>query len=543
MKRIIFAIVIIFSLNIFSNPSATILEQVVKYKINSDKTVVKHVYEKVKLNNPAAFNHFGEWFYTYNPKLEKINIIKSRTIKEDKTFVDTPENGILIQSPYETEDAPDFSYFREYMVSHIGLEPNCVVEFEYEIIDLKPHKTYLFERMGGDFPVVKKTVIIEGEYIRDFRSDVVKKDGNKYFVENQPYYNGSYYVKDFEQVPYVAFLIGDTTRKINEAFKLNESDNLKNALNILKIKNNSSKFQIVETLKDFANNKLVKIELPAEKTGYERRSLEKIISSGFATDLEKAVLVNLVLTNFNIPNDVFINCNKNKGDFLIHPNFQVNSMEFGLIYPKNISYYGLIHKSLDGKVVKVNKNKVLNISINLEETLSNGLQGNIYVEGENLDSQLNSYGCNFVKNGKIKDENIRQLIANKQVLAGKYALAIENGKIQLNWNPENLINLKHVFDSLTSTTSTEILENIQFKLNLNIVFNNKIEADFKNSKLVSNSAGFSEINWVINNNNLSYTKSLKLNKGTYSLNEYKKLRQLVAPMFNVLGEIVFLRKK
>ena len=142
--------------------SAEILNETVTYTISKDGSVQKKVSQRIQLNDAVAFGTFGEWFYTYNPSLESVEILKSETVQPDGTVVPTPENGMMDQGPSAVANAPDFSYLRERMVSHTGLEPGCVVEFVWVVSDLKPFRTVIFESMSANFPIQTKRVSFVG---------------------------------------------------------------------------------------------------------------------------------------------------------------------------------------------------------------------------------------------------------------------------------------------------------------------------------------------------------------------------------------------
>ena len=155
MKRLTALLILLFSFSLFAS-QVEILNRKIDIHVLKDGRVVKHVYEKIKINGFTGMRRAGEWFYTYNPELTEVNIIKSVTHNSEGEVISAPKNAVLDFSPYSTENAPDFSNIREKIVSHTGLEPYCIVEFEYEIKDKVPHRLIVFEDLRDRFPV--KTV-------------------------------------------------------------------------------------------------------------------------------------------------------------------------------------------------------------------------------------------------------------------------------------------------------------------------------------------------------------------------------------------------
>lgn len=543
MRKIFVFLLIFISLSVFAGNSAVILNEQVNYKISIDKLVTKHVYQKVQLNTPASFRYWGEWFYTFNPKLQKVNIIKSTTTRKDGVSVNTPENGILIQSPYETEDAPDFSNIREFMVSHIGLEPGCIVEFEYEIVDLIPHQTYIYEEMGGIFPVNNKVVTFDGDFSGEFFSKPVKRNGNSFSVNNFPVYELSHYYHSNDQIPYVSVNLENTISKFQKMFEVTDNDNLSATAKILNLSDKSSTLQIVEKIKSFVNDKLVDVHLSEIKTGYERRKIEEIVLSGFATGFEKACLSSLLLNYFKINNSVEAIVNKNSANLILNPQFVVNVKGYGLIYPEKINVFNKTEIAVTGDKIDLLLQKALSVSIELEEGVNSNFSGKLYAEGLNIDNTLQGLNCNFLKGATVKNEKNNNISQNRELLTSIVSFAPDKDMIKLTQTPIEIVHLDNLFDSLLYTTSLNLSEEFNLNLYLSIVFNSPMSAIFAKPTKISNEFGKNSVIWKMDGDKLVFEGSLTLNKGKIDNKEYEKLRDLLSPFISENTHIVFLKRK
>jgi len=544
MRKIVVILFVLVSLSVFAKSAVVVLEENISYKISADKLVTKHVYQKVRLNSSSAFRHWGEWFYTYNPELQKVEIIKSETTMKNGKKVNTPENGLLIQSPYATENSPDFSNIREYMVSHIGLEPGCVVEFEYEISDLKPHQLVIFEQLGGDFEVLKKTVTIEGKYEKIFFTKSVNKQGNTFTVTNLPSYNLSYYHHSLDEMPYVACVLGNVVDKLKIGFEKNSHDNLVKTISVLKLSSQSPRVQVIEKVKDFINNKLVTVKLPIEKLGYERRSIDGIANSGYGTDFEKACFASVVFSFFNIDCNVSaLNENSNLADVLIAPSYSVNIKNETLVYPAQLSLWGKLIKLLKGKEFSFPATKNCDISIELEEQ-SNGLfLGKIYAEGTNLSSSLNFNKCNFLKGSTITNKTTSRLTLNGKAIVGTMKYTPESDVLMLSKQLKSLVKVDLILYDLLNSTSLNFANKVTYSIFLTVTFNFPMKATFKNNKKVVNEFGTSIWQWKMENKKLQFTGKLVLNKGVVNVGSFEKIRNLLEPFLADNTKVVFLSKE
>jgi hypothetical protein len=97
---------------------------------------------------------------------QKIVVHAARTYFNGGGFIDSPANAFNTVTPGELALAPDFLDIQELVITHIGLEPGCVLWLDTEKIDTAPaglpEGALLFPQ--GEFPVLEMDAIAEGLY-------------------------------------------------------------------------------------------------------------------------------------------------------------------------------------------------------------------------------------------------------------------------------------------------------------------------------------------------------------------------------------------
>ncbi|MEA3501014.1 MAG: DUF3857 domain-containing protein, partial [Candidatus Marinimicrobia bacterium] len=144
------------------NADAKYVEIINEYILNENGSIDFIHHHKVKLNTYYAIRYLGDDRITYNPKYQKMEIIKSETKMNDGTFVPTPENGYNEVLPRCATKAPSYNHLREMVVTHTGLDIGSVIDFKYSI---HTKKDFLPNLMGEEifanfYPIKKMTVKI-----------------------------------------------------------------------------------------------------------------------------------------------------------------------------------------------------------------------------------------------------------------------------------------------------------------------------------------------------------------------------------------------
>jgi hypothetical protein len=433
---------------------------------------------------------------------------------------------------------------REFMVSHTGLEPNYVVEFEYEIKDLKPHQTFLFEQMGGGFHILKKRVVINGEYLNEFYSDSVIKKGNTFLVSDFKPSKSATYFSSNADVPYVCFVLKNGSDIIKTGFIENKHDNLNKVLKLLHLTNTSLKVQVVETLRDLCNNKLVTVHLDLPKTGYKRRSLESVVKSGYATDFEKACLISIVLSKFNIENNPFILSDEfmpvlYKPAFGITVNLNKNKE---LLFPERVSFWGQKVTFLFGGSGSYDKTAQVCASLELLENSDGKFTGKLFLEGLNLSAKLQGSAGVILDGIKLINEKKTLTSKNYQIVNADVLFVPDKPYVTVNNKLLNYLHLNHLFNSITSSDFVNVKDRVVFRLNTKIHFNKSVSCVFAKNRNIENSAGSCRWQWNAKENILKLNVSFILNKNFVSGNEVGLVQEILAPLFSLNNKVVFINK-
>jgi len=524
VKRLIASLFLLFGFICFGS-QVEIVYKKIDVHILEDGRVVQHVYEKVKINGFTGMRRAGEWFYTYNPELTEVNIIKSITHNSEGEVIKSPDNAILDFSPYSVENAPDFSNIREKIVSHTGLEPECMVEFEYEIKDRVPHRLVLLLDLRDRFFTKKVEVnIVDNRHCPVYYYNVRKSGGNFLAKDVSTYYTNSMGAEYFKHTPAIALIIKDPDRYFkNYLHSLSEND-AGSILSIMGLKGLNGK-ALAEGIFDFLENRLNTVNLPYRALNYKCRNFKEVVKSGYATDLEKNALMWWLLKEKGYNPHFLV------GSTLIEEGKPLNIWWFGVkvngnVYSKDFSlpFYSLNGKRVFFPYVKAN------LFVKLEK-VKDGFKGNYYFEGANC-SKFSI--LNFSK----KDKEILEKNGNLIVERGKVEGKIKKGVLKLsNWVGDSLpfgIGGLSFYNILSIDYPVNIVETYVAKLDSGIkpLFHNCV---------IKNRAGTSKVEYRIEGNSLNIRRSISIRKGFYEGKSIDLIRKLLIPYTSEFYSTVILK--
>lgn len=135
MKRnIIFALAIMFAIQLFAAADGTYKKIIDEYTLTADGGITQKVTKVLRHNtHHSFFTLFGETFVVYNPEYQKIKIDTSYTVQKDGTIIKTPENAFNYVLPSIAAKAPDYNKLTELVITHTGLELGATSYLEYTI--------------------------------------------------------------------------------------------------------------------------------------------------------------------------------------------------------------------------------------------------------------------------------------------------------------------------------------------------------------------------------------------------------------------------
>jgi len=527
MRRIIQTLIcILVGLPILAQSSAVILKERVTYTDNSGK-ITKRVYQKVKVMKPVAYRSFGEWFYTFNPEAEDVTILTSKTIQPDGTVVVTPQNGILLQSPSATQDAPDFSFLREMMVSHTGLEPDSIIEFEYEIKDKKAFRTGILEQMSSYFPIEEKTVVFEHFNLENVVvNGSVQVSDNTFTLKKSSPVILNHRFSNQENHSYLYVPLTDYFNVIKGL--VHDKKNLEGVSELIRylgLSKYTPQVEVAVACSEFINNRLTTIHLTLEDSGYFMRTVNDIYTSGYASEYEKAFLALSVLNELNIQAEMFIATGSKKS--LHHPQYAVFSDSLP-VFDGRVNPWESSFSVTSGKWIK--KPAALGqISINLEESEAGQFSGKAYVSTSNPSQHsVNS----LLPFSKVKVEKSTTLAKSLDMESSSHDVTLEV--------KDGLIHLKNIFKSgfqidqlmkaIQSSSSVHLSADRSVIVKINMKCNSNTNFITSGNYHITNALGHSMWTWSKTGRSLALFGSLALKKGTVQKEQFTQLAAIIGPL-------------
>jgi len=136
MKKLLFVLLILFSVNLFAEKTDAIFLKIDKTYIQHEdgKIEYRHIHDLKLLTFFAIHRKYGESTINYNPHFQEVIIHEVYTLLENGKKVSLPFNAINEILPNEAIDAPTYNHLRRMVITHTGLEINCVIHIDYSII-------------------------------------------------------------------------------------------------------------------------------------------------------------------------------------------------------------------------------------------------------------------------------------------------------------------------------------------------------------------------------------------------------------------------
>jgi|GEM_PF-5731215 len=137
-------------------PDAVFAKVVKRYILNADgSTRFEYAHRLKLLTYQAVSRYLGETFIVYNPRFQKLLVDQSTTLTADGRKIPSPANAFNDVLPAAANNAPEYAYLIERVISHTGLERNCEITLEYHIESAADFQPWLWgeELLAGNFPV------------------------------------------------------------------------------------------------------------------------------------------------------------------------------------------------------------------------------------------------------------------------------------------------------------------------------------------------------------------------------------------------------
>lgn len=412
-----------------------------EYTLNKDGSTTFNYSHKLMLVSYFAINRlFGETFITYNPDWQTLKVTKSKTIMADGTIVPSPVNAYnLIQPTFASKSAP-YMNMREMVITHTGLERNCLIDMEYSINTKKGFLPGLMDKIiiGAREPIENMEIIIKvpkGTKLNLYMSNngpngktFVSGDFDTYLwkIQNIPQIaseSGQPNFSDFMPVLYFstatnASVVGHIIDK-NNLFTLPQ--NAKDIVENL-IKNKTSDLEKALALRNYVYKNIGFSNGELKYFGYKSLPAEETFNRNVGNRLDKAVLLTAMCKEAGIDAKLALASNhiSNKGELSLLSQFDdcfvysnLDNKQMPVLLDPNYSQNRIIPNYnlavvLDTKKISlipaIKQNNKLIFSAEMEFGKDNLTKGyaNINMSGKYI---------NYLKTSKI-ESNIKNKFAN-----------------------------------------------------------------------------------------------------------------------------------
>jgi len=520
-------------------PAVVIQSEAVTIHVKADGSVERNVSLTMKLNTFQALRTVGEWFYSYNPKLEEIEILKSVTIHKNGSRFSAPKNAILDQTPSSVENAPDFSNIREKMVSFIGLEPGCTIEFQYKTKDLAPHRAGVLEPMGGPWPILIKTVTVQLN-----RKAKVHINGNigrtadgVYKVENASSLRPAHGFSNSLDLPFLYIEIDNPVSRVKELMR--QGKTLEPVvLEALEVTANSTSLEVETALNHLLNQRMATVQLDPALTGWKGRDFSEVVQSGYATPLEKVLLAHFVLDAYHIPHTAAIRADKIDGiPIAASSEFQLNG-DLCQILPAHEWKPAFL---LLGESALKQPDTTVLINAELKENEDGTLTGTVTARKNSVNAQFSLSSLNPMKDANVSDETVLLKTGNALVKSGKLTLTLKDKQIQINPVLADMFHLSNLEQAVLAATSIRMPELSTGAVHLQIDFLKKPSLALPENLKAANSLGSAETAWELQGNRLTMEQKFQVSPFKVETKDFDKVNALLIPALTGSASIAFIQ--
>ena len=149
----------------FPRAGAVVLRHRTRLVLLPDGRTRKHVLLAVKVLRLPPVERTGIFDprIHFDPTRQELKILQARTWLPSGRAVDTGKNGKNLVFPDALNLCPDFSRFRDMVITHVGVQEGCTIVLEYELADKKP-RAWPFEgieKAQFPFPLLYQEFLLE----------------------------------------------------------------------------------------------------------------------------------------------------------------------------------------------------------------------------------------------------------------------------------------------------------------------------------------------------------------------------------------------
>ncbi len=146
----------------FPGDDAVILKWEQYWTIKTDGTVQRRDHKWVKLFNVRPIDRYGDPRLAFVNEQEELIIHKAQTTTADGTVLPVPDYSFNIAAPDEIVGWPEYAAWRDQIVSFSGIEADCVLELDYEVVTPAGVLPWLEGdvRLNDEYPIVERLVSV-----------------------------------------------------------------------------------------------------------------------------------------------------------------------------------------------------------------------------------------------------------------------------------------------------------------------------------------------------------------------------------------------
>jgi len=582
MKKIL---ILLLALNVYLNaetlnPDAIYENVKYEYILNKDGSIEFDYEHSLRYLSYFSINHLlGESFIVYNPDFQTLEITKSETIMANGDIVKAPFNSFNEVLPNEASKAPGYFNLREMVVTHTGLERNCLVNFGYKIITKAGILPGLFGDVviGGHHPIKKMEIVIKvpkGQKLNLFManngpmgkvSEVNDFDVYKWELKNIPMFPVESNQPDFkEYLPTLYFSTVEISKIIENIVKNRELYILddKSKLKVKEIISDKFTFlDKIKALQEYVSLNISGANLDLNLIGLRPQSAQKTLERGSGSYLDKAILLKAMCDAVNINSELAFasGYSTEKPDLTLLSEFKVFLVNcksddgvLNVLLDPNIMQMTLVPETIYNKAIfSLADEKVYLIKPFETKNLSN-FQGKVNFSDLKLNSKYVATG-EYVEDIDINsfDQKINSYLTShkfeldKELSSGQFLFNQFEKIISCKIIPENYTDeiVKLVFPPIPGSFNEEHLNFIPTSritpVKLKRIFNEEyqviINMDNTDKKLINpieisedNSVGSVEIVIRENGNSIEFKRKLKFKKRFIDPKDYYLLYKIIS---------------
>ncbi len=146
----------------YPNDDAIILRWDQSWAWDSDGTAHRRDHKWIKLLNSRPIRTAADPRIDYHAKEDQLIVHKAQTTLSDGRAIPVPPYAINETSPDDVAGWPVFADWRQRVVSFSGIEDNCVLELDYEIVTKAGVLPWLSAdlRLDDEYPIIERRVMV-----------------------------------------------------------------------------------------------------------------------------------------------------------------------------------------------------------------------------------------------------------------------------------------------------------------------------------------------------------------------------------------------